>query len=701
MFARPLLLSCTCAAVARASVLVEPWGRDSLRVRIAPGSTAPIDIPSALLARPASFAPAFAEGGSVLSGNLRVDDVGSAQVFTRVSDGKVLLSLESVAWGMPMPMHSLPQVNASFSVGSAEAFGLGQFRQACYSDGGMQTPPLGRVFVPGSAYSLDLSRGEGGAANTLPWLTGAEVGAGAEWGLFMNVPAMGTAVFDATAAANRTVTWNLAAAFQFDFLVTTTPAAGSPSTSFFDILENFVAWVGTTPAPPAYTLGYWHSKNRYRSQSELLEAAHGFANRSIPVDIIVIDWLHWKVQGDWHFDADNWPDPTAMVSELATLGMRVMVTVWPWSHNGSLSYDTMRENNFLLQAVAGTSTPNAGECPAGELCPPGIVTIADGLHGSLVDVTNPAARDYVWSMVMDGYVKHGIEIFWLDSSEPENFVFPQWGQVHWQNATYGNSSFPEGATMAEMGQLFTNFWTQTFVDGTRSIGAPTVLLARAAYAGAWRNGAAIWSGDIWCSFEVLQTQVRTGLSAQTSGYGLFTTDIGGFTDGGPGTLMCDPSNSTYRELVTRWFQYGVTCPIFRQHGSRATEPWGYGDESLSIISDLIKWRVSIKGYLAQEMAKMSASGRPINRPLSWDFPGDEQSWGVDDEYMFGDAFLAAPVLVAGAVSRQVYLPPLDPGGQWRHVFTGALYAGGATYSVSAPLDSLPLFQRLSPGQAII
>ena len=111
--------------------------------------------------------------------------------------------------------------------------------------------------------------------------------------------------------------------------------------------------------------------------------------------------------------------------------------------------------------------------------------------------------------------------------------------------------------------------------------------------------------------------------------------------------------------------------------------------------------MSIKGYLAQEMAKMSASGRPINRPLSWDFPGDEQSWGVDDEYMFGDAFLAAPVLVAGAVSRQVYLPPLDPGGQWRHVFTGVLYAGGATYSVSAPLDSLPLFQRLSPGQSII
>jgi len=252
------------------------------------------------------------------------------------------------------------------------------------------------------------------------------------------------------------------------------------------------------------------------------------------------------VQGDWHFDADFWPDPTAMVQELAAMGTKVMVTVWPWSHNGSLSHATMLANGWLVQAIGGSSTPPPGDCPAGESCPDGLVTIPDVLHGNLVDVTNPAARDYVWSMVQDGYVKHGIEVFWLDSAEPEDFVYPQWGQVHWQNATFGNSTmgFAENATFAEMGQLFTLYWSQMFADGAAALGFPPVSLARASYAGTWRHGTALWSGDIHCSFEVLQTQVRTGLSAQTSGMGLWTTDIGAFTDDGPGSLKCDPANST-------------------------------------------------------------------------------------------------------------------------------------------------------------
>ena len=382
-----------------------------------------------------------------------------------------------------------------------------------------------------------------------------------------------------------------------------------------------------------------------------------------------------------------------MVAELATLSMKVMVTVWPWSHNGSLTYDTMLQNNFFVTPVAGTLTPAGGECPQGELCPPQVVTMPDGLHGSLVDVTNPAARDYVWSQVLDGYVKHGIEVFWLDSSEPEYFNFPQWGQLHWQNATFNNASlgFVENGTMAEMGMLFTTYWSQMFADGMRALGKPPLMLARASYASSWRNGAALWSGDVQCTFTVLATQVRTGLSAQTSGFGLFTTDIGGYTD--DGVSKCDPSNATYVELWVRWFQMGVLSPIFRQHGARETEIWLYGPEAETIVAELIRWRASMRGYMAQQMLLLSTTGRPINRPLSWDFPSDAASWLVDDEYMFGDEYLAAPVLAAGAVSRTVYLPPLADAAQWKHVFTGQLFAGGASYMVAAPLDSLPLFQR--------
>ena len=141
----------------------------------------------------------------------------------------------------------------------------------------------------------------------------------------------------------------------------------------------------------------------------------------------------------------------------------------------------------------------------------------------------------------------------------------------------------------------------------------------------------------------------------------------------------------------------MTCPIFRQHGSRPTEIWHYGPAAQRTITAIIRWRHDIKPYLAQEMRKLNATGRPLNRPLWWDFPADPATWTIDDEYMFGDEYLAAPVLEAGARSRTVYLPTAgeqEAATVWRHVWTNASYRGGANYSVDAPLDSFPLFRRV-------
>jgi alpha-D-xyloside xylohydrolase len=668
-----------------------PWGRDALRVRVGKSNSTLRELPSALLARDDV---AWGAASPVASGNLRLEvRADGAHAWRRVSDGRLLLVLSELRFAAPLALHALPQLVVTFDVGAATVFGLGQQRQACYETGGAQTAPLGRLFVPGAAYTWSLARGEGGAANTLPWLVGASEGDGAEWGLWLNVPAMGKVTFDARSGeGNRSISFELAAAAQLDYVVATTAAPPArPERSFFDLAQRFVSWVGVVPEPPEWTLGYWHSKNRYASQAELLEAARGFRARDIPVDLYVIDWLHWKVQGDWRFDAALWPDPSAMVRELAGAGAQVMVSVWPWVHNGSVAFERMLAEGWLVRPMAGSQTPPSGQCPVTERCPPTVVTMPDALHGALVDVTNPSALAYVWAMVREGYVRHGIRSFWLDSSEPEYYNFPHWGQEHWQNATFSDARFAEGGSFAEMGQLFSLLWTEAFAQGLRALGAPPVLLARAGYAGSWRNGAALWSGDIQCSFEVLQAQVRTGLSAQASGFGLWTTDIGGFTDAFPATPKCDPADAAYRELLVRWFQYGATCPIFRQHGSRATEPWLLGAEAEAIVTNIIRWRASIKPYLRLEMRKLSRTGRPINRPLWWDFPHDRRAWAVDDQYMFGDDYIAAPVLLAGARERLVYLPH----GRWQHAFSGRLYDGGATVAVPAPLDSFPLFRRIS------
>lgn len=141
---------------------------------------------------------------------------------------------------------------------------------------------------------------------------------------------------------------------------------------------------------------------------------------------MIIDWMHWKVQGDWCFDPEFWPDPSAMVAELKSLGMEVMVTGWPFSHNGSKSYDTMVANQWLTTTVNASELVPA-QCPPNNLCPSGLVTLPDGLHGNLVDVAQAAAMAYVWTMLEEGYYSHGIRSFWLDASEPEYFEFPQWG----------------------------------------------------------------------------------------------------------------------------------------------------------------------------------------------------------------------------------------------------------------------------------
>jgi alpha-glucosidase (family GH31 glycosyl hydrolase) len=227
-----------------------------------------------------------------VSGNIKVEANGTALRFIRVSDGRVLLSQTSIGFGPPIDVdHEFGQVSVSLDVASYDLYGLGMQRQTCYPAGGRQTPPLGKVFAPGKVLSFELAAGEGGAANTLPWVTGTTPGKAAEFGFWLNNPSMGNVSFDATVSGKRSMVWNLAAAAHLDYIITAPSAAAiAAGTQSFALLESFTSWVGRSPGLPDYALGYWHSKNRYASQADLLKAAHGFANRSIPVDIITVDW---------------------------------------------------------------------------------------------------------------------------------------------------------------------------------------------------------------------------------------------------------------------------------------------------------------------------------------------------------------------------------------------------------------------------
>lgn len=671
------------------NVLVRPWGDNAIRIQVAPSSWTLTDaLPNAYLpmGTPSDGFLSFGVEGfgsgaeaPVVSGNIKAEQGSDGLlIISRVSDSRVLLK------ELPRKFSAAGSgkdsaVSFDFSSSASKMYGMGQNRHHNNGAG------LG-LNVINETYSFLNSIGqEGGPSNSLPWALGANPhNGGFQFGVLFNSPALGGAAFTATS-----MSWSIAADVgdkqqlrqQFDFLVTTHAANAKPEERAYQIIEKYVDAVGHARKLP-YP-GYWHSKNRYKSQDELISVARGFHNRSIPVDVIVIDYFHWKHFGDWCFDESKWPDPKAMVDEIRSYGIEIMVSVWAFSCPGSRSYDTLVKNNWITTSVDSN----------GERSTNGIETHGKGCR--LVDPTNSDARKYVWTLIESGYYQYGIKIFWLDASEPEGFGRPMGSDLS------NNASWSLG-TMRDMGSMFTLYWTQTFYDGLISHGeTDIVMLPRAGWVGTWRHGGVLWSGDIGTTMEVLKGQVNIGLSAQSSGIPWWTTDIGGYGGG-------SAEDPIYHETIVRWFQYGVTCPLFRQHGHRDhTEPWAYGPATGLILEEIIKLRGSLKSYITSQLDLLNATGRPFNRPLTWDFPEDAKTWelaesgiggndsslsnGVADQFMMGDEYMVAPILDLGQRSRQVYFPL---GSDWTHFFSGKTYRGGTIATVDAPLDaSFPLFHR--------
>jgi alpha-D-xyloside xylohydrolase len=227
-----------------------------------------------------------------------------------------------------------------------------------------------------------------------------------------------------------------------------------------------------------------------------------------------------------------------------------------------------------------------------------------------------------------------------------------------------------------------------------------LMLCRSAWAGSQRFGAAVWSGDIQSTFEALQVQVRAGLNIGLSGIPWWTTDIGGFYGG-------HTDSPYFRELIVRWFQYGVFCPLFRLHGFReprtpagelltsettgaANEAWSFGNKAYKIIKETILLRQRLLPYIDKQMKLAHEKGIPPMRPLFFDFPKDTSCATIEDEFLFGPDILVAPVLDYKARNRKVYLPA---GTSWTDAWTGKKIKGGQWMEAAAPLEKIPVYLK--------
>lgn len=482
------------------------------------------------------------------------------------------------------------------------------------------------------------------------------------YGFLWNNPAVGRAVF-----GKNITSWEAVSTKGLDYWIT---AEDTPA----KIEEAYAKVTGTVPMMPDYAMGFWQCKLRYQTQEELLHVAREYKRRELPISVIVIDYFHWPLQGDWRFDPKYWPDPDEMIRELKEMGIELMVSIWPTVDYRSENFEEMKEKGYLIRTDRG-------------------FRIGMDFQGNTIhyDATNPKAQEYVWQKAKKNYYDKGVRTFWLDEAEPEYTIYD-----------FDNYRYHLGPNV-QIGNIYPVMYAKTFFDGMQAEGQENIInLLRCAWAGSQKYGALVWSGDIHSSFSSLRDQLAAGLNMGIAGIPWWTTDIGGFHGG-------NPDDPAFQELLVRWFEYGTFCPVMRLHGYREprkapmgteggaacvsgadNEVWSFGDEAYEICKTYMTLREQMKPYITELMAEAHEKGTPVMRPLFYDFSEDQKAWEIEDTYMFGPDVLVAPILYAGMRERSVYLPK---GSEWKNYWTGEVYAGGSEITVEAPLSKLPVFMR--------
>jgi alpha-D-xyloside xylohydrolase len=632
---------------------IEPWGPDGARVRATNLSDFPA-IPGALLESPATpdvSAVLQDAKGILTNGKLRAEIWPDGTLhFLNAQSGSVLLeepepifNKPPARWYRPLEGSNLSKIDTHFRSQPGEhIFGLGQHQH-------------GLLDNKGAVIDLEQRNTE----VCIPFYL-SSLGYGFLW----NNPGVGRVEL-----GTNLTRWVMEATRGLDYYIV---AGDTPA----EILEKYIDATGYPPLLPDFALGFWQCKLRYRTDQELLSVVREYKQRGLPLAVIVSDYFHWHMMGDWAMDPRDWPDPAGMIKELKDMGVELMVSIWPTVNPSNPVFGEMVEHGLLAQTVHGVHAHMA----IADTTPEGVSMV------SFYDATNPEAREFVWQRVKKNYLNCGVRVFWLDADEPE--LMP----MHAENVRFALG------TGLEVMNIYPLLHQKGFYDGMQAAGHEEIItLSRSAWAGTQRYGAAVWSGDIRSRFEVLRAQIPAGLNIAMSGIPWWTTDIGGFMDG-------DIRTDYFKELIVRWFQYGVFCPLFRLHGIRQplnglygaqssgadNEVWSFGERAYEIISHLLFLREKLKPYLRDLNRAAHQRGTPPMRPLYYDFSTDPAAINLADQFMLGPDLLVAPVTEQGAVSRDVYLPA---GTTWVEAWSGQEFQGSQHLRANAPLERIPVYWR--------
>jgi alpha-D-xyloside xylohydrolase len=448
--------------------------------------------------------------------------------------------------------------------------------------------------------------------------------------------------------------------------------------SLDDVISGYRELTGKAPIMPKWALGFWQSRERYKTQDELLSVVKEFRDRKIPFDNIVLDWFYWP-QDKWgchEFDSARFPNPDKMLNELhENFNTHLMISVWGKFYEGTENYNKLDEKGFFYKENIRKGRKD---------------WVGPGYHSTFYDAMNPDARKMFWDMMNEKLFSKKIDAWWMDASEPD---------IHSNLPPSERKAFMSPTALGPGAQYFNAYPycnAKGIFEGQRNVqpNQRVFILTRSAYAGQQRFAAATWSGDIGARWDEMETQISAGLNFCISGIPYWTTDIGGFAverkfEKAQGELL-----EEWREQNTRWYQYGAFCPIFRVHGQFPfREIFNIAPETHPTYQAMLgfdKLRYKLMPYTYTLTGMVYLNDYTIMRPLVMDFLNDKNVLSIGNEFMFGPSLLVCPVTKYKARSREVYLPA-ESG--WFDLFTGKYYDGGQNISAEAPLSHIPLFVK--------
>ena len=444
-----------------------------------------------------------------------------------------------------------------------------------------------------------------------------------------------------------------------------------------EVIRGYRAITGKASIMPKWAMGFWQSRERYKTQDEIVGTLKEFRQRQIPIDNIVLDWNYWPetAWGSHEFDKDRFPDPKGMVDSIHAMKAQIMISVWPKFYKSTEHFKEFENKGWMyMQAIKDSIRDWVG---------PGYI-------GSFYDAYSADARKLFWKQMKEHLYTLGIDAWWMDASEPN---VRDCTDMPYRKALCGPTAL---GPSTEYFNAYALMNAEAIYDGQRgeNNNKRVFLLTRSGFAGLQRYSTATWSGDIATRWEDMKAQISAGLNFSIAGVPYWTMDNGGFCVENRYARATEGSEdqNEWRELNVRWHQFGAFVPLFRTHGQTPfREIWNIAPETHPAYKTMLYYtqlRYRLMPYIYSLAGKCYLNDYTIMRPLVMDFENDKNVLNVSDQYMFGSSLMICPVYKYKARTREVYFPK---NAGWYDLYSGAFTAGGQKQTVDAPYERMPIY----------